>query len=397
MTTGTTMRILYLTVDCPWPPQSGGDIRNAHIAKNAARLGPVYAISLGPADPGPAPANITAIQASGVGDRNPWHFRDPVVRTRLRLPAEALAHISAEVDRFRPNAAIVEGVMFADAIPVIQAAGIPVVLDMHNIESDLFRMIRRSKGPFRRLSDALRGDRRWRGLRKLDIATSRMVEETWVTSEVDRHRLLEMGGADASVIPNPIPNETFFDIPFDPARYSTPHVLFLGHLSYPPNIAAARELATHIWPAVTRAAPAARLTIAGRTPVPAVRNLEKPGSIRIAADLADPGDLVAEHGYTLMPIRQGGGTRIKVLEAMAAGLVIIATAKAVEGLPIEHGVHYLRAERTRDFANALARLHADPARALALAENARAFVRERYNTRTLGDMIAARLRALERG
>jgi glycosyltransferase involved in cell wall biosynthesis len=391
------MRILQLMMDCPWPPQSGGDIRNVHIVQSAAQLGAAHAISLGPADPGLPPANISTSQAPGFGERNPWHYHDPVIRTKLRLPAEALAHIAAEADRFRPDAAIVEGVILAEAIPVFQAAGIPVVLDMHNIESDVFRMIRRSKGPFRRLSDATRGERRWRSLHEFDTATSLMAEETWVTSEVDRRRLLELGGADAAVIPNPIPNEAFFDIPLEPARYGAPQALFLGHLSYRPNIAAARELATHIWPAVTRAAPAARLTIAGRTPVPAVCNLEKPDTIRIIADPSDPGDLVAEHGYTLMPIRQGGGTRIKVLEAMAAGLVIIATAKAVEGLPIEDGVHYLRAERTRDFANALARLHADPARALALAENARAFVRERYNTRTLGDMIAARLRALERG
>lgn len=391
------MRILYLTVDSPWPPRSGGDIRNAHIANNAARLGPAHAISLGKAYPGQPPENITTIQASGIGEDNPWHFHDPVIRTRLRLPAKTLDHIAAEANGFRPDVAIVEGVMFADAIPVIQAAGIPVVLDMHNIESDLFRMIRRSKGPFRRLSDAVRGGRRWRGLHDLDIATSRLAEETWVTSEVDRRRLLELGGADAAVIPNPIPNETFFDIPLDPARYSAPHVLFLGHLSYPPNIAAARELATDIWPVASRAVPSARLTIAGRTPVPAVRNLEKPGSIRIAADPADPRGFVAEHGYTLMPIRQGGGTRVKALEAMAGGMVIIATAKAVEGLPIKDGVHYLRAERTRDFANALARLHAGPAHAMALAENARNFVRERYNTRTLGDMIAARLQDLKRG
>ena len=391
------MRILQLTVDSPWPPKSGGEIRCAFIARSAAELlGPTHIVCLGPLNAGAMPANMTASGTPGFDDSNPWHHHDPIIRTMLRLPAEAAAHIAAEIERFRPDAAIVEGVIVADAIALFQAAGVPVVLDMHNIESDLFRAIRRAKSPLRRLGDALRGNRRWRGLRDFDTMASRAADETWVTSQNDRRRLAEFGGAEAVVIPNPVPNAAIFEIPLDAARYAAPHAVYVAHLSYPPNITAARELATSIWPAAARNVPQARLTIAGRDPTAAVTALARPDSIRILADPEDTGALLAGHGYTLMPIREGGGTRIKVLEAMAAGLAVIATAKAVEGLPIKDGVHYLRAERANEFAGALRRLRGDPAAAAAMAGRARTFVRENYDAGALARMIAARLEGLKR-
>lgn len=316
------------------------------------------------------------------------------MRTAIRLTDEDRAFIQSEVDLFKPHIAILEGVTVAEAIPVFEEAGTPIVLDMHNIESDLFRAIRRGMSLRHLIQDIFLGAERWRVLHRFDRDVSLSANETWVTSEPDRKRLREIGGSDSVVIPNPVPDENLLELPLDAERFRSPRILYAGHLAYPPNIKAAGELARRILPHIRGEFPDLEVTIAGRTPSRSVLRLNEIPDVTVVPDPPDLTGIIGQSAYALMPIRTGGGTRIKVLEAMAAGLVVIATDKAVEGLPLISGEHYLAADTPFEFAERLTDCCSDPDATAELARRAREFATQTFGSRELQRMIAARLRAV---
>jgi glycosyltransferase involved in cell wall biosynthesis len=265
---------------------------------------------------------------------------------------------------------------------------------MHNIESDLFRSIRSSQNLSKYLKDVIYGAVRWCNLHNLDRSVSQAADETWVVSPLDQLRLRQIGGADSTVIPNPLPDERMFGLQLHRGRYESPSAIFIGYLAYSPNIAAVRELVLKIWPAVRAANPEAHLTIAGRDPSELVLNLEGAQGLSLLSDPTELVPLAASHGYAFMPIRSGAGTRIKVLEAMAAGLVMIATGKAVEGLGLEPGRHYLRAETARDFVRHFGRCLKNPDMAMDVAERARRFASDKFRQGPLARLVADRLARL---
>jgi glycosyltransferase involved in cell wall biosynthesis len=390
------IRTLQVVVDCPWPARSGGHIRNLAIARSALAAGPVHMVSFGASDGRQMIPDISTASLPSFRGVVPWHRHDSIIRTTINLDDEDLTFLEAEIERFKPDVAVVEGSTVARSLPIIKAARVPIVMDMHNIESDLFRSLRRGSSKCKYIKDMLYGARRWKAIQEFDREISLTANETWVTSSIDRDRLVEIGGSEAIVVPNPIPNERFADLPILPDRYAEPRALFVGHLSYPPNVAAAQELAGTIWPEIMRRIGDARLTICGRTPGSSVTRLGRMAGIEVLADPEDLGPFYGRSGYALMPLRQGGGTRIKALEAMAAGTAVIATRKAVEGLGLLPEEHYLCADTPGEFAGQFIRGCAAPDEICALAVRARRFVLENYSTKALVRQIGARLAAVAR-
>jgi glycosyltransferase involved in cell wall biosynthesis len=162
-------------------------------------------------------------------------------------------------------------------------------------------------------------------------------------------------------MPNTIPNPERLpaDLPPAPPRTDGPRLLFAGHLSYPPNIAAAESLATRILPLLRRSLPTATLTIAGRSPAKAVARLAG-GGVEIVADPPAMDRLLAAAHFAVMPLEAGGGTRIKALEAMAWGVPIVASARAVEGLGVRDRQTVRLAESPEDFCREIVALWNDP-------------------------------------
>ena len=118
------------------------------------------------------------------------------------------------------------------------------------------------------------------------------------------------------------------------------------------------EFANRILPALRHRIDA-RLVLAGRSPAPAVRALNALPAVRSVADPDDMEPILADADIAVLPIRLGGGQRIKVLEALSRGLPMVATRFAVEGLDLIDGLHFSEAETTPDFVDAIAALAAD--------------------------------------
>lgn len=179
-------------------------------------------------------------------------------------------------------------------------------------------------------------------------------------SDRDRRVVAELAGAarpEWAVIPP--------GISATPSRLITrpstaPVVFFAGNFLHPPNRDAAMHLAREIFPGVRERCPSATLCIAGSDPPAALRALAS-DSIRITGRVPDMRPLLADATVVALPLRSGGGVRIKAVEALAAAKPVVATSLGVEGLGLRDGVHFQHAESDPEFTSALIRLLSDPA------------------------------------
>jgi len=166
----------------------------------------------------------------------------------------------------------------------------------------------------------------------------------------------------------------------DPAGADPPRVLFLGSFVHPPNVDAAVRLADAIMPAVRARVPAASLEIVGDQPPGAVRGLARDGVV-VTGRVADTRPHLEAAAVVAAPLRLGGGMRVKVLEALAAGKALVATPRAVAGLELQPGVHVALGESDAELASATVALLEDPARRRRMGSAAREWASERLDWR----------------
>jgi glycosyltransferase involved in cell wall biosynthesis len=205
--------------------------------------------------------------------------------------------------------------------------------------------------------------------------------EVHATAVRERHP-----GLAASVVPNTV--EVPETVRRDP-RSPTLRLLFVGNLGYAPNVDAALWIADELAPRLRRDGSSVELRVAGSRPLPEVMALAGPG-IEIVADPVDLAPHYAWADLALAPIRAGGGTRIKILEAFAARVPVVATPIGAEGLAVQDDEHLLLADNSNGFATACRRLKEDSRLGERLAANALARVRERYS-RAEGKTIIQKL------
>lgn len=250
--------------------------------------------------------------------------------------------------------------------------GTPVVLDAHNIEHRNVRQIGSAcLSPF------------WRGLYLLEERRLRAVEErAWrecrfclAVSDTERDEIASVTGNPASVAtaPNGVDTERFA---FRPRPEDGRSILFLGGMDYAPNLDAARWFLKDIFPLILQREPEARLLMVGRE---LWRLGECPAAVEYHENVPEVLPWFYRANILAVPLRQGAGTRIKVLEAFAAGLPVVSTAKGCEGIEALDGEHLLIADAPEDFAEAASKLMANPEMGQRLSAGARRLAEERYS------------------
>lgn len=283
---------------------------------------------------------------------------------------------------------LLEGVHLGEYLPMVRA-GAPqaaVVCDWHNIESEILQ----------RYSETAPGWARQEYARR--TAQKLAAYEQWfvnqcdmhvVVSERDREKLLEYGArVPVIVIENGVPLSRFCrSTAGDVSRKGRFRIVFTGAMDYHANIEAVTEFAREVWPRLRADAPGLVFTIVGRNPVSGVRKLAEQEGIEVTGMVPDVWPYYVEAVAAVMPLRVGGGTRIKILEAMAAGVPVVSTGIGAEGLAAAPETHYLLANSNGEMLAALQSLLRDPARKTQMTEAARDFVR-RHDWALLGERLA---------
>jgi polysaccharide biosynthesis protein PslH len=250
-----------------------------------------------------------------------------------------------------------------------------LVVDSHEIAYDLARQFSRAGGS---LSRRLYAGANWRKLRREELATYHGADGVYLCSAADERRLLdELPDARTAVIPNAADVEYYQPRPTDPAPDDRT-VVYFGLLSTVPNVDGVIHFIQDIWPHIVEANPEARCKIIGGRPPPSLRALAGP-RVELTGFVSDLRPHLAAAAAVVVPLRLGGGTRFKIVEAMAMGKAVVSTTLGAEGIEVLPERDLLIEDEPAAFAEAVSRLLADPGLAARIGQSARRLAVERYS------------------
>lgn len=261
----------------------------------------------------------------------------------------------------------------------------PVVYNWHNIESELMQRFAASSASLpRRVYASMTAKK----LRAIEQEILHSAFGHIVCSEREREALARIAPkARIAVVENGVDCDAFAPGNGDAADSGERNtVVFVGSMDYYPNAEGAVWFAREIWPVIRERCPTLEFCIVGARPTEAVLALREIPGVTVTGTVPDVRPYYQRALAAVVPLRTGGGTRLKILEAMAAGTPVISTALGAEGLRITPGEHYLLAdpERAAGWADAIDALRTNAAERQALAERGLRRAREAYDWTALG-------------
>ena len=405
MVPSVAMRVLWVRESRLLPVQSGGAIRSYHQLRETSKHHAVtlvsyyrgrerdtaYEAALAREFPG---AHTT--YAGPAAD----HGLFPYLRSRAgRSPGNIGLHVARDVqlllakwlDGSRFDVAVCDALSAAVNFPAHPRT--PMVLFEHNVESVLLR---------RQAAFAVDISAAWRRLLQLEAWRMERFERRVIqqaahviaVSPQDAALLSAMAGHDrVTPVSTGIDLETF--APRPAVRPSRPLVMYTGLMSYLPNVDAVVHFCREIWPAIINGVPDARFRIVGRSPHRLVRELAS-DTVEVTGMVDSVADQLADAAVVVVPLRAGGGTRLKIYEAMAMAKPVVSTHIGAEGLDVHDGQDIILADNPTTFAAQVVRLLKDDAYR-ALVGNAAAGTASRFGwpvvaaefERVLEDVVAS--------
>jgi glycosyltransferase involved in cell wall biosynthesis len=379
------LRVLAVSPYAAYPPVAGGKIRIYHLLQEWMRLGHEVTLWVAPPDepeldwsdgePRPQLRALPALARRSV--------RSKFSSLLSPLPGEVWARPPLGVDwrRERVNrfdvVLLVQAHVGRYAAPFIEA-GVPVILDAHNVESHVSVAVARLAPTWMGRGRARLDAWKWRSFER---GLVRRVQRTVAVSESDALTFRQLvPSATVTVRPSGADLRSLQYV--DHAKNRGDRLVMTGTLGYLPNLDAANWMIDRILPRVRRVRPSARLDLIGAS---APESLRQRGgeSVNIVGRVPDVRPYLDGADLFVAPLRAGGGTRLKLLEAFAVGLPTVATTVASAGISARHGVDIATADDEEDFADEIIRLLDDVSARRAMAESARRLVEERYDWRSI--------------
>jgi glycosyltransferase involved in cell wall biosynthesis len=312
----------------------------------------------------------------------------PVTLLNFESPVMAAA-LTAELAAFDYDTVLIEGIEMAPYLPIIrtvQKRARYLVLDWHNIESEVVeRHSRHAATPFHRLLLQRTSSQ----LKRVENDLLDSCDLHLVTSERDRRTLLSRRpSAKVMIVENGVDVRHFAadaeglrDQNEQRARY---RLLFVGSMDYSANADAAEYFAEEVWPRLHRSFPQLVFTIVGRNPPEKIRAMGARAGTEVTGTVADVRPYYREAIAAVVPLRVAGGTRLKILEAMAAGVPVVSTTVGAEGLRVEPEVHFMLADTPAEFHVQIERLCGDPALCRRVSAAGRMLIEGTYDWEIIG-------------
>jgi len=379
------LKVLAVAPYCPYPPTHGGAVRMWELLTRMANKHEVHLAAM-----------VEREAELDARDELSKHF--PRVHLHLRGRPDPAPHWwPASVAEFNSTSftRAVDRMCGEEDYDIVQAE-YPILA--HTLpragraklaitEIDVFHLAyRRTMQATSGWIEKLKSTYEWLRMFRYEVEHADRADMLLAMSEHDAEQCRRVTQTVVHVVPNGVDPSR---IAFQP-RVEHPHeVMFVGHFRHTPNVEGVCWFAQHVWPRVRDAEWRARLLVVGAAPPPEVEALAHDPTISVTGFVDDLSPLYARVACFIAPIRRGSGTRLKIIEAMAAGVPVLSTSVGVEGLDVVDGQHALIADQPESAAAACLRLLREAELRDALAKNARALVEKKYNW----DAIAERLDA----
>jgi glycosyltransferase involved in cell wall biosynthesis len=408
-------RVLYFAPKECWPTNTGAKLRNYHLARELSRA--AHVTYLGFSD------GVKAVARGGDGGiesplfADPWrgraitvpfergytiskNIRGLVGRTPVSVLNYTTEAMTRELKRLLDDQEFdivqVESIHLFSYLPIIRSASNRplVVCDWHNVESELMQRYSEHAPSIAHRFYARATARR---LASLECRALDEFDAHIVVSERDRDRLLELAPyARVFIAENGVDSDYFSDGEIERAhrrwlasggnraRAERRRLVYVGSMDYHANIDAAVRFAREVWPSLQRRMPDLVFTIVGRNPSAEVRALAGLPGVEVTGTVEDVRPYYREAFASVVPLRVGGGSRLKILEAMAASVPVVSTRLGAEGLDLRDGENIILAETGDEMSRRLVDLARNDALRYRIAAAARARVRGRYDWSAIG-------------
>lgn len=411
-------RILYVAYGLPHVPATGGPTRAYHLVRAAAEGADVTLMGVGEDESSSRHSTVRAF-CDEVEFAPAHHLRSgqypvpapltPAVR-RLDRAIKVRPSVEWRFDT-RPLEAAVERRLQGGGYDLVVAEhteiafglrhvlrswGGPSVADLHNVLSIHECRVHEAE------ADAGLSLRRWRQIRRLrgiERAILASYDRITAVSTVDAGYLEELApSARVDVVPNGV-DLTYFGAAAEQRQGADPDdtVVFTGALWYRPNVEGLRLFVDEIWPRVRLHRPRARFVIVGVRPNAEVLAMGGRPGIQVIGPVPDVRPFLASASVAVVPLRLGTGTRLKILEALAAQVPVVSTSLGAEGLDLLPGRDIAVTDAPDAFADAVVHLLSFPGEARVLARGGNAVVRDRYDWETIGARFSDTLRRVTDG
>jgi sugar transferase (PEP-CTERM/EpsH1 system associated) len=407
------MRVLHFAPRVCWPLDTGAKLRNYHLARVLAARASVTLLAFDHGEARPAGLENPYEQVITV-ERSPGYTLTKILRGAMgRTPLPLLNYTTRPMKQTLAqtlreqqfDVVQVESIHLMGYLRTLRAAHGSrrplVVCDWHNIESELMQRYSEREPSLPRRIYAQKTARQ---LRALEQQATRDFDAHVVVSERDRERLLQLNPASSiSVIENGVDSTHYSDQAIEAAHAawlnereragsngSQPlrrRIVFVGSMDYHANIDGVIEFAREVWPALHERHEQLVFTIVGRDPADEVRQLASLPGVEVTGTVADVRPYYREAVAAVVPLRVGGGSRLKILEAMAAGVPVVSTTLGAEGLEVSHERDILIADTNEQLGDAVTAVAESEAVGRRLREGGRALVSSRYDWLRAGESL----------
>lgn len=378
------MKILFLLPDFPYPPRGGALLRTMGVLEGVAAEHEVHVISFGADVPEETPIHQMVADLQIVPP--PRHAKTDRLRTlllsrhadmaRRRWSDAFLAAIEAKLNAHQFDIVQFENLEMTPYIANVRRwqPAAKLIYDSVNAEADLqYMAYQTDRQKLRRLPYAVYSWIQSRRIRRLEAWVGREADLTVAVSEEDARLLTPAMGNKLVVVPNGIHVKAYQQP--EPLDLKPNALVFTGIMDYRPNVDGALWFAEDVLPQLSDV----HLYLVGKRPHPRIAALKDDPNITVTGTVPEVTPYLFGATIFVVPLRIGSGTRLKILEAMAAGCAIVSTRVGASGLGVTDGEQLLLADDPTTFAAAIRSLLDNPDRRQLLAEKGRQFVQQHFD------------------
>ena len=381
------MNILLLAPNPPYPPNSGAKIRNFNLIKIISKYHNISVLFL------VRPNEIKDVLGlEKYCDVYPLQFQtkkngrlksllswDPYETMLSCYSPKIQEQVSHIINHNNFQVLHVESLLMSTYVKNITT--IPKVYDAHNIESDILYRTFINKFSIKSVLtfiDYLKN-------KKYEKDTIRSFDACISVSENDGKRLGAMGAKNLMMLPNCVDLDYFY--PIERKDFS-PKIVFTGLMNWYPNVDAVKSFCRNAYPVLKEKIPQIKFYMVGRNPVSTLQELEKHNDIFITGEVPDVRPFISNSDVCIVPLRIGGGTRLKILEYFAMEKPVISTSIGAEGIDVVDGKHLIIEDDISKFPDRINELLNDPEYARYIAKNGRKLVEEKYSWSQYGEKLS---------